>query len=241
MRVVLSIGGSVLAPDLEASRVSEYAAVINDLASDGYSLGVVAGGGPIAREYIRTARSLGANEIELDHIGIAVTRLNARLLLVGLGGLGTLAPPGTYEPARAAIRRGEIPVMGGVAPAQTTDAVSAALAEYVNADRLVYATSVPGVFSADPNTDREAERFEELSAAELVETIAALEMTAGSSAPVDVLAAKIIQRAEIETIVLDGTDPARVGRAIRTGEFEGTRIRRDEGGPRQQDLESFEG
>jgi uridylate kinase len=130
--------------------------------------------------------------------------------------------------------------MGGVAPAQTTDAVSAALAEYVNAELIVYATSVPGVFSSDPSVDESAIRYDTLSASDLVSTIAELEMNAGSNAPVDLLAAKIIQRAEIEAIVLEGSDPDRISAAIRTGEFDGTRIVPTEDSSPQQNLREFD-
>jgi len=224
MHVVVSIGGSVLAPSVGADRVAEHAAVVESLAEEGHEVGVVVGGGDVAREYIGTARDLGANEIELDQIGIDVTRLNARLLISAIGPDAVSAPPEDYETAGEVLKRGEICVMGGVSPAQTTDAVSAALAEYVDADLLVYATSVPGVFSADPNEDADATKFEELTAAELVDVIADLDMSAGSSAPVDLLAAKIIQRSGTRTIVLDGTDPDRIGAAVRRGDHDGTDV-----------------
>jgi len=224
MKVVVSIGGSVLAPDLGSERVSEHADVIEALAADGCSVGAVVGGGGVAREYIGTARDLGANEIELDQIGIDVTRLNARLLIAALGDDAVPAPAEDYEEAGEAMRRGDICVMGGVTPAQTTDAVSAAVAEYVNADLLVYATSVPGVFNADPNEDDGAEAFDRLSASELVDVIADIDMTAGSSAPVDLLAAKIIERSGVRTVVLDGTDPQRIADAVRHGDHDGTDV-----------------
>jgi uridylate kinase len=224
MKVVVSIGGSVLAPDEGPSRVSEHAAVIEQLEAEGCTVAAVVGGGTIAREYIGTARGLGANEIALDEIGIAATRLNARLLIAALGDRAVQEPPTNYEQASATLRRGEVCVMGGVVPAQTTDAVSAALAEYVNADLLVYATSVPGVFTADPNEDETAERLPELSAEELVDVISDIEMAAGSSAPVDILAAKVIQRSGMRAIVLDGTDPERVLDAVRHGRHDGTDI-----------------
>jgi uridylate kinase len=224
MRAVVSIGGSVLLPDLDADRVAAYAAVIERLAAEGVTLGVVVGGGAIAREYIDAARSLRANEIELDELGIAATRLNARLLIAALGDRATPSPASEYEAAGAALRRGDVAVMGGVTPGQTTDAVSAALAEYVGADLLIYATSVPGVFSADPETTAEARKFEAISASDLVNTIADIEMSAGASAPVDLLAAKLIERSETRTVVLDGTDPERVERAIHTGEHDGTDV-----------------
>ena len=156
MKVVVSIGGSVLVPDLEADQVSEHAAVVEGLADAGCTVGAVVGGGPTARDYVGTARDLGANEIALDELGIATTRLNAKLLVAALEGRAAPKVPEDYETAGEVLRREDIVVMGGVAPGQTTDAVGAALAEYVDADLLVYATSVPGVFDADPDADPSA-------------------------------------------------------------------------------------
>jgi uridylate kinase len=225
MRVVVSVGGSVLVPNPDSNRVEAYAAVIEQLVGAGHEVAAVVGGGGVAREYIRAARELGANEIELDQLGIGVTRLNARLLLAALDEeLATSTVASEYEAGAEALHRGDVAVMGGVVPAQTTDAVAAALAEYVGADLLVYATSVPGVFSADPNENSDAERHDELTAAALVETVASMEMTAGASAPVDLLATKVIERAGIDTYVLDGADPGHVRRAVLDGEFNGTRV-----------------
>lgn len=224
MRVVVSIGGSVLAPDLDARRVEGHAEVIERLAREGVELGTVVGGGGVARDYITAARNLGANEVQLDQIGIDVTRINARLLIAALGSKVDPKVAHDYEEAGDAIRRGDISVMGGIMPGQTTDAVAAALAEYVDADLLVYATSADGVFDADPNTDESATRYDQLSASELVDVIAPLSRDAGASAPVDLLAAKLIERSRMRTIVLDGTDPERIEHAVMRGEHSGTDI-----------------
>jgi uridylate kinase len=223
MRIVLSIGGSILVPDLDQERFREHAAILATLAEE-HDIGVVVGGGAVAREYIDVARGLGANEVQLDQIGIDVTRLNARVLIAALGNDAVFTPPRDYDEARRAFHTGKIVVMGGTTPAQTTDAVSAALAKYVNADRLIYATSVAGVFSADPSTHPDAEPFDELSQSQLISLITDIGVTAGTEVPIDLLAAKIIQRANIDTIVLDGADPRRILEAVRTGEFEGTKI-----------------
>ncbi len=147
--------------------------------------------------------------MELDEIGIAATRINARLLVAALNEQSVRTPPTDYEAAADVLRAGDIAVMGGVVPAQTTDAVAAALAEYVNADLLVYATSVSGVYTADPDEDGDAERVPRLTPDELVDLIADIEMTAGAKAPVDLLAAKILQRSGLHAVVVDGTDPER--------------------------------
>ena len=223
MRIVVSIGGSVLAPDLEADRVEAHADTIDELRADGHEIATVVGGGSVARRYIESARELGATEYDLDALGIDVTRLNARLLITSLDHSATPEPARSHEAARASLRRGEIAVMGGTTPGHTTDAVAALLAEMVSADLLVYATSVPGVFSADPNESDEAERYDRLTANELVDVIASIETAAGSNAPVDLLAAKIIERSGLRTVVLDGTDPSRIAAAV-AGDADGTEV-----------------
>ncbi len=224
MRVVISLGGSVAFAEVDPSVIEAHATAIGRLVDDGHEVAVVVGGGPIAREYIAAGRALGADEVRLDEVGIAVTRLNARLLIEGIGNIAHPWPATTYAEAGQALRQGDVPVLGGVAPAQTTDAVSAATAEYVGADLLVYATSIDGVYSGDPASDPTAERFDQIDVSRLLEVIADIEMSAGSQSPVDLLAAKIIQRAGLRTIVLDGSDPSAIETAVRTGSHDGTDV-----------------
>ncbi|OYR57458.1 UMP kinase [Halorubrum halodurans] len=224
MRVVVSIGGSVLAPELDPERVAAYADAIERLTAEEWSVAAVVGGGGVAREYITTARELGGNEVELDELGIGTTRLNARLLIAALGDAAAPAPVTGYDEAATAFRRGEVPVMGGITPGQTTDAVAVALAESVDADLLVFATSADGVYDVDPNRHDDATRFESLSPAELVDVVLPMSRNAGSSAPVDLLAAKLIDRAGIRSVVLDGTDPDAVVDAVLRGEHTGTSV-----------------
>mgnify|MGYP000176167488 CR=1 FL=1 len=223
MKVIVSIGGSVLVPTVDSERVAAYADVIEGLDDAGHSVGLVVGGGPTAREYIGAARELGANEIELDQLGIAVTRLNARLLIAALDNRVTPTPPEDHDRAREALQHGDIPVMGGTVAGHTTDAVATALAEYTDADLLIYATSVDGVYSADPSEDSEATKFDRLSPGELVEIVGGIELEAGSNAPVDLLATKLLKRSGLRAIVLDGTEPELVADAV-DGSHDGTEI-----------------
>lgn len=103
--------------------------------------------------------------------------------------------------------------MGGTVPGHTTDAVAAVLAEYIDADLLVYATNVDGVYTKDPKKG-DARRFEEMSSDELMEIAIQDKRKAGGSAVIDFLAARFIERSNIKTLVLDGSDPEKVFNAV---------------------------
>ena len=80
MKAVLRIGGSVLGDPPSASVVNAYAEVISDLNYEGHSVGVVVGGGGIAREYIKSASDMGLSPYQQDTVAIHASRLNARLV-----------------------------------------------------------------------------------------------------------------------------------------------------------------
>ena len=69
-----------------------------------------------------------------------------------------------------------------------------------------------------------AERYDTLSASDLVDLIVNEDIDAGSSVPVDLLAAKLIERSGVRTIVLDGTDPEAIVDAALYGEHDGTDV-----------------
>jgi uridylate kinase len=63
-----------------------------------------------------------------------------------------------------------------------------------------------------------------MSPAELVDVVLPMSRDAGASAPVDLLAAKLIDRAGIRSVVLDGTDPEAVVDAVLRGDHTGTDV-----------------
>ena len=224
MKIVVSVGGSVLARTLVAENFIGYASAIKEISKKG-PVFIVTGGGVAARNYIALARELGADEATCDLIGIELTRLNARLLISAIGDEAYHEPPLNYKEAKNAGLTGKIVVMGGVTPGQTTDAVSAVLAEYIGADLLVNATSIDGVYSSDPKKNRDAKKFDTLTPQQLVEIVMKTEMVAGANSPVDLLAAKIIERSNIKTIVLNGEDPQNIVDAV-SGKHNGTVIKK---------------
>lgn len=220
MKVVISLSGIFFE---DATRIKQIAAVLEEIARS-YGLYIVTGGGKIARERIKIARALGANETICDYIGIALTRVNAKLLISALrnahpepfSAYNEVAGAGLGEEAR-------ISVMGGVSPGYTTDAVAAILAEYVNADLFIDVTSVDGVYDADPRKYPEAKKYDKLTAKELVALTAKEELKAGSRIVIDPVAAKIIERSGIKTIVIDGSNPRDILNAVQ-GKHHGTAI-----------------
>ncbi len=226
MRVVISIGGAYFA---DAVRIKNMAAALDELVEhpSGCGLYAVTGGGAVARHYIAIARELGANEAICDYIGIALTRVNARLLISALRNAYP-EPFYDYTSVRAKLPElescGKIAVMGGVTPGYTTDAVSAILAEYINADLLLNVTTVDGVYDVDPRKHPNAKRYSRLTAKELVRLTTECDLRAGSRIVIDPVAAKIIERSGIRTVVLDGSNPRNIIDVIINGRQHGTEI-----------------
>ncbi len=225
MKIVMSVGGSVLARELNPEKFKSYALMLKELSKKN-TVFVVTGGGRAARDYINVARGLGADEATCDVMGIEITRINARLLIAALGESAYHEPPLDYQQAKKASLSGKIVVMGGVVPGQTTDAVSAVLSEYIGADLLINATSTDGVYTSDPKKNKDAQKFETMTPAQLIEVVMKTEMVAGANSPVDLLAAKIIERSNIKTIVLNGESPQNIFDAV-YGNHKGTVIEKN--------------
>ncbi len=222
--LVISIGGSILLPEDEGVSSIESLADILSSGTDKYDLYIVTGGGRIARDYIGWGRALNADEATLDELGIATSRLNARLMIIALGKEVYPVPAKDFDEAVSAGNHYSIVTMGGTHPGHTTDAVAAMLAERLGAQRLINATSVDGVYTADPKKEEEAERLESLSYDRLIEIVSKNEGGAGPNVVFDPLAAEIVKRASIDTYVVDGNDMENLEKAIRGEEFHGSTV-----------------
>jgi uridylate kinase len=222
--VVVSIGGSVLIPnDNDFEYLSGLAELLVDMSTQ-VRLYIVVGGGRISRYYIKLAREFGTDEGNLDEMGVDVTRLNARLLISALKGNVNDSPPETVDKAAELGEGHPIVVMGGTTPGHTTDGVAAMLAEKVNANRIVNATAVDGVYTKDPKKFADAEKIEKMSFAELLDTCKTSDWRAGPSNVFDALGAETIARSGIPLLVVKGRDLEALGSAIRGETFSGTTV-----------------
>ena len=225
MRLTLCLGGSVLAPlGLDLACFRKAARVLKELKARGHEVLVVVGGGELARVYIRAARELGASDEVCDELGIAVTRLNARLLVSALGELAGREPASTLEAALELLQAGKIPVLGGTSPGQTTDAVAAQLAEASGSELLVYISDVDGVYTSDPKLDPNAKKLERLTAGELERIASSTKFKPGVRTIVDPLAAKLIARAGIKTLFLGKHELGRLCEVLEGAPHSGTAV-----------------
>jgi uridylate kinase len=220
-KVVISLGGSILVPTLEDHTIKEYVPVLKKIAKK-HRLFVVVGGGGEARRYIGIMRDLGIDEGTSDEIGILITRLNATLLVAVLGEEAYPKVAESHAEAKKFAESGKIVVMGGITPGQTTDAVAAVLAERVGASVFINATSVDGIYSADPRKDPDATRFDSMTPQNLLEIVSGTALGAGSNNVLDIVAARVVERSRIPLVVLDGRDPKNLLNAILRGKYRGT-------------------
>jgi uridylate kinase len=224
LKVVIKIGGHLFSSKLCPKEIETYSRLLQKLQSEGCRMVVVVGGGEEARRYMRTAKKLGASEIICDLLGIAVSRINARLLITGLNEAAFPEAPPTIEDLRKFFESGKIVVMGGTQPGQSTNAVGILAAEAIDADMFINATDVDGVYTSDPKKDPHAKKLDIIKTDQLLATILAERLEAGGYALFDPIAIKIVERSGITTRIVDGRKPTNIERAIK-GEPVGTLIK----------------
>ena len=225
MRIVVKLGGHLISTlsGIRTGYLREFASLISEL-YDGDRWCVVVGGGAEARKYVSAARELGLNESICDLIAVKITRIHARLLSSAIAENACQAIPETLEQLVQYSSLGKIVVSGGLQPAQSTTAVAALAAEAINADKLVIATDVDGVYTADPKLDPNAKPLEEVTLSKLKEVLGESSHLAGEYKLIDSLALKVLERSRIPAVVLNGNDLDNIRKAIQ-GEKAGTLIK----------------
>ena len=178
-RVVLKLSGEVLSGDgrlgYDFDKVSQLAAELGELRGLGVEMALVIGGGNLMRG--REAKQAGIAPLQADRMGMLATVMNALACQAKLAEAGVPARVLTATPmravaetwspehARAAMAAGEYVIAaGGIGqPFFTTDTTAALRAIELEADLLLKATQVNGVYSADPRKDPEAVQLPRLS------------------------------------------------------------------------------
>ena len=225
MRAVLKLGGSLLYDDMGrilTDRVRAYAKVVSSFVEDGHSMVVVVGGGKPARLFIAAARELGASEAQCDWLGIKIARNNAELLCAALGNIAYPKIVETLDELETAICPGNVVLMGGLTPGQSTNAVAALAAETVQADMLLNATNVDGIYDRDPK-EPGAKKLESVTVDELSQILSGTGTRAGEYKLFDPVAIRVVGRSRIPTVIFNGNDPDNLLRIVK-GKDVGSRI-----------------
>jgi len=223
LRIVLRIGGSVIASPPNPKIISMYIEVIRRLLDEKHQVVVVVGGGAPAREFIQIAKKIGLDEPEQDEVAISISRIFAQLISMKIGGRGWKDIPASLAEMKEILQNRGIAVMGGLKPGMTTDAVAALVSSEINADVIVKATDQDGVYTKDPEKYADAEKIDEMSFEDLSRLLERSRYTAGIHQIIDPEAARILREKRLRTIVVNGFNPENIVKALR-GEKVGTLI-----------------
>jgi uridylate kinase len=231
-RILLKLSGEALMGrqsfGIDEARVAEIADEIAAVHRLGVELAIVIGGGNIIRGLAASHR--GIDRVTGDYMGMLGTVINALALQDALEKRGVVTRVQTAidirevaEPfiRRRAMRhlekgRAVIFAAGTGNPFFTTDSAAALRANEIHADILLKATTVAGIYSADPRLDAEAELIPELTYQELLERdlkimdAAAVSLCRDNGIPIAVF--NLLEPGSIQRVVMG----ERVGSLVRS-------------------------
>lgn len=214
MRIVLRIGGSVIASPINPELIEKYSDLLIDLKKKGHELVVVVGGGKLARDLIAVAKKIGLDETAQDRIAISASRVFAQLLMERLDKAGCQTIPTTVEEVAESQNQGKIIIMGGLKPGMTTDSVAALVAEKIKAQLVLKATDQDGVYDKDPKKHSDAVKLDRVSLDNLSRVFAEDKHKAGIHQILDPEAVRILARYHVKVVVVNGFKPENVLAAV---------------------------
>ena len=178
-RILLKLSGEALMGDrqygIDPKRLSEYAKEIKQVTDKGVEVAIVIGGGNIFRGV--AGASNGMDRVQGDHMGMLATCINGLALQSALEDEGIhtrlqtaieikeIAEPYIKRRANRHLEKGRVVIFGGGTgnPYFTTDTAAVLRAIEVNADAILKGTRVDGIYTADPEKDKDAVKYDNIS------------------------------------------------------------------------------
>lgn len=178
-RILLKLSGESLMGEkqygIDEKRIAEYATQIKEIADMGIEIGIVIGGGNIFRGLSGTSK--GVDRVKGDQMGMLATVINILALSSALEKIGQKAqvftainmfPIGEYYSkwrAIEAMQNGTVAIISGGTgnPFFTTDTGSALRGIEIEAEVMLKGTRVDGIYTADPEKDPTAKKFDKIS------------------------------------------------------------------------------
>ena len=229
-RVLLKLSGESLMGQqqfgIQPSMLTHYAKQIKELTEDGIEVAIVIGGGNIFRGL--QAGESGIERVQGDYMGMMATVINGMALQSALEGIGVftrlvsaiemkqIAEPYIRRRAIRHLEKGRVVIFsaGTGSPYFTTDSAAALRANEINADVILKGTRVDGIYTADPEKDPSAKRFDQLSFAQVISLgLSVMDMTAFT----------LCQENDLPIIVFDINEKDNLKRIIK-GEKVGTLV-----------------
>ena len=160
---------------IDSTRLNDYAEQIAALANSGIEIGIVIGGGNIFRGL--SGATKGFDRVNGDQMGMLATTINSLALNSALKNFGLkskvltairMEPVGEFyskEKAVELLSKGEVVIISGGTgnPYFTTDTASALRGIEIEADIMLKGTRVDGIYTADPEKDPRAEKFDTIT------------------------------------------------------------------------------
>jgi uridylate kinase len=229
-RVLIKLSGEALAGKVgfgfDFETIDRLADEVVAVIKSGATVGLVIGGGNIVRGTILS--KMGLDRVTADYMGMLGTVINALAVqdVLERKGMETrvmtairmeeLAEPYIRRRALRHFEKGRSVIFaaGTGNPYFSTDTAAVLRAIQIKADLIIKATSVDGVYSADPRRDPEAKLYEEISYRDvMIEELKVMDQTAVT----------LCKENELPLIVLNIHRPGAIARAVR-GEREGTLV-----------------
>lgn len=166
--------------NIDPEMVTYLAGEILELVKRDYRLGIVLGGGNIFRGI--SAASRGINRVDADYMGMLATIINSLALQSALENNGVdvrvlssihvnqVCEPFIRRKALTHLDKGRVVIFAGGtgAPYFTTDTTAVLRASEVEADIVLKATKVDGIYCSDPNKNADAKRYDKLTFTEAI-------------------------------------------------------------------------
>jgi uridylate kinase len=183
-RVLLKLGGEALASSsgvgIDPKQADKVADIIGSVTRQGVQIAIVVGAGNLWRG--STGTDSGMERTIADHMGMLATVMNAIALQDALerSGIATrvqtaiemrdVAEPYIWRRAVRHLEKDRVVILGGGTgnPFFTTDTAGALRAVEIDADILIKATKVDGVYSSDPQENSDAKKFDSLTYMEAI-------------------------------------------------------------------------
>lgn len=184
-RILLKLSGESLMGDqqfgIDNKRITQYAEDIKAAVDQGVQVGIVIGGGNIFRGI--QASQGGMDRVQGDYMGMLATVINGMALQAALEVLGVqtrlqtaikmeeIAEPFIRRRAVRHLEKGRVVIFGAGTgnPYFTTDSAASLRAIEIEADVILKGTRVDGIYSADPEKDATAVKFDTITFNEVYE------------------------------------------------------------------------